>query len=216
MIRAVTGVLSCVAVVGCASAQAAVDANEFGFPAAASQRSIATATLYTSPDGGIYRNPDRLDVVMVVRHSEAVVAAHLGGVAALWRPLTALGDFTFVGVILHNNGKAWSDPQLNEIQIASDFAPSGTAAGPLKHFYHPMFPLALISASSSGSNCSLHTDAGASMLAVLVYPPLRAAGRIVWGIYDDFAVSVPFGGALANQPASWRVTACSAPEPPPP
>ncbi|MBV8194626.1 MAG: hypothetical protein JOY80_03780, partial [Candidatus Dormibacteraeota bacterium] len=149
---------------------------------------LASTTLSTSPDGGIYKNPDPLSVLLLSRESGDAVITELGGAASSWSSLTSLGDFTFVGLQIRNDGAAGSDPELNAVQIASDFAPDGTATGALRHFYHPMFPLAMISVQASDANCSLHLEPGASVVAVLMYPPIRATQEILWGVYQAFAV----------------------------
>jgi hypothetical protein len=114
---------------------------------------------------------------------------------------------------VRNSGAAESDPQLNGMQIAADFAPPGTDSGPLRHFYHPMFPLALLSIEPSDQSCTLHIDPGQAQIAVLVYPPISTAPSIVWGVYDDFAIRAPFGGGLPAAPQRWQLTPCTAPQP---
>ncbi len=200
---------ACATVVACEPGSAG--AARVSLPAGAS-RALATVTLYTSPDGGIYENPDHTEVRLVLRHAPGDVEAMLPGNG--WKPLDALGDFTFVGVSIRNDGKAGSDPQLNAVQIASDYAPDGTATGPLRHFYHPLFPLAVLSPGGSDSSCTVHVDPGQTVVVVLVYPPLRATATIVWGVYHSFAVRAPFGGALPPGSYAWRATACVPPQPP--
>lgn len=184
-------------------------------PTARSSSALASTILYTSPDGGIYQNPVHVEVRMVVRRSPDDVARLLPGGAASWQQLRTLGDFTFIGVVMRNEGKAGSDPQLNNVQIASDFAPGGTSSGPLRHFYHPLFPLALLSQGGSDASCSLHVDPAQSAVAVLVYPPVRPAPSIVWGVYKSFALRVGFGGALPDATYTWHATACTPPQAPP-
>ena len=182
------------------------------FPVGA-PRTLASATLYTSPDGGIYKNPDPLSVIMVTRLPATAVMHELGASAAAWTALTRFGDFTYVGVTVHNHGAAGSDPQLNAVQIASDFAPDGTGGGALRHFYHPMFPLALLSDQRSDSSCSIHLDPGHDAVVVLLYPPIRPTPSIVWGVYQDFAVRAALGGALPPGPHAWHISACTPPQP---
>ncbi|HKR99949.1 MAG TPA: hypothetical protein VJU79_10600 [Candidatus Dormibacteraeota bacterium] len=188
--------------------------DAFALPVS-SGATLASVTMKTSPDGGIYQNPDLVRVVMVTRHAVDAVAGRAGAVAAQWKQLHALGDFTFVGLSIKNNGKAWSDAALNASQIASDFAPDGTSSGALRHFYHPMFPLAMLSEKSSDSSCTLHIDPGETALAVLVYPPLRSTDHIVWGMYQDFAVQASFGGGVPDRSVQWQVNACVSPQPAP-
>jgi hypothetical protein len=200
----------------CASGQGlALTGATLHLPTAPTMRPLATTTMYTSPDGGIYQNPDPLDVVLLSRAPAAPIIDRLGPNVADWRSLNPLGDFTFVGVSIRNQGAAGSDLQLNIVQIASDFAPAGTTNGSLRHFYHPMFPLAMLSAGTSDANCSVHVDPGHSALAVLLYPPIRATPSIVWGVFDGFAITVPFGGAVPSAASAWHVTACEPPPAPP-
>ena len=199
-----------------ACASAPQHAVQLSLPRSASAHPLASTTLFTSPDGGIYQNPDHLDVQLVMRHAPDEVLQMLPGSAPSWQGLRGLGAFTFIGVAVRNDGKAGSDPQLNALQIASDFAPAGTASGPLRQYYHPMFPLAMLSAHVSDANCTLHVDPGEQAVAVLVYPPISASNSIVWGVYQSFALRLPFGGALTQIPAAWTATACLAPQAPPP
>jgi hypothetical protein len=189
-------------------------ASSFSLPMGRSA-SLAAATAYTSPDGGIYQNPDHVEVHMVVHKPVDSVAAMLPGALQQWQPLRSLGDFTFVGLTVRNDGKAFSDLQLNATQVASDYAPDGTSTGVLRAFYHPLFPLALLSVHGSDSSCTVHVDPGQTVVAVLVYPPLRQTDSIVWGVYHAFAVRAPAGGELPMGSYAWRATACTHPQPEP-
>lgn len=195
----------------CAGAAAPAVGPSLAFPTGAT-RSLAAATLYTSPDGGIYQNPDPVQVLMITRRPGAPIVRELGAPAAAWAALESLGDFTFVGVRIRDGGAAGSDPQLNSVQIASDYAPGAAASGPLRHFYHPMFPLALLSAATSDTNCGIHLDPGREAVVVLVYPPIRDTTSIVWGIYQAFALRAPLGGALPAGTGGWHATACTPPQ----
>lgn len=204
---------------GCGSnSGAAVTAAELGIATAApaAVTPLASATLYTSPDGGIYRNPDRADVVLAGSVDGAALAARLGAEAASWSQLDGLGPFTAIALRLRNDGKVGSDPALDDLQIASDFAPPGTAAGSLRHFYHPMWPIALVSDRPLQDSCAVHLDPGETALAVLVYPPVRRTGPLLWGRYGDFAVNVPLGGAAAAPGTGLHAATCSPPQAPPP
>ena len=172
---------------------------------------LSTATVATSPDGGIYRNPDHLEVMLVERHNVDAVAGQLGTASSSWSQLRGFGDFTLVGLRLRDDGKVSSDPQLSDLQMASDYAPSGTASGPLRHFYHPTFPLAMVADSNPGDSCSIHLDPGHSGVAILVYPPVNLPTTLVWGRLGDFVLSVPVGGALPPLAGPLHAEACSPP-----
>lgn len=195
---------------GCGSSVVGLDAG-LGLPQTASPVVLATTTIYTSPDGGIYRNPNRLDVVLVMRHSVAAIAAQLGSSASGWSVLERFGDFTLVAVQLRDNGKVSSDPQLNDLQMASDYAPEGTSTGPLRHFYHPTYPLAMVSTVKPGDGCSVHLDPGRSALAILVYPPVNLGRTMVWGAFGDFVLTVPTGGAVPVLDGTLQAVACVSP-----
>ena len=141
--RAAVATLLCALLVACAGATPAVSLKALGLPVGG--KALADVTISTSPDGGIYQNPDPMTVLMVRRASGNELIERGGPGAKGWDALKRYGDFTFVGIAVHNKGAAGSDPQLNAMQIAADYAPKGTASGPLSHFYHPMFPLALLS-----------------------------------------------------------------------
>ena len=193
-----------------------MDAARLGLvTSSASGAALATTTLYTSPDGGIYRNPDHVDVVLAGSVDGAALAAQLGSAASAWSQLQALGPFTAIALRLRDDGKIGSDPPLNDLQIASDFAPAGTAGGPLRHFYHPMWPLAVISDRPVQDQCAVHLEPGQVVTAVIVYPPVRRTGPLLWGRYQDFALHVPLGGAVSGLAQGLFAAACSAPQPPP-
>lgn len=194
-----------------ACASAAGPAASLSFPT--SHDPLASTTLYTSPDGGIYQNPDPLQVLMVRRQSAEPVMQQVGATAASWRGLEQYGEFTYVAVAISNRGAAGSDPELNNAQIASDFAPPGTESGSLRHFYHPMFPLAILRSQNSDVKCGMHLDPGKSTVMVLLYPPVSDADSIVWGMYQTFALRVPFGGGVPPGARAWHASACTPPQP---
>jgi hypothetical protein len=208
--RWLPALLAGAALVGCGS-QPTVSISGLGLPRSEHIDSLASATLTTSPDGGIYVNPDPLSVVLVGHLPMHPIADRVGS-SADWAGLSGLGDLTVVGFRLRNDGKAGSDPQLNTLQIASDLAPPGTSSGPLRHFYHPTYPLAGLSKVAIGSDCSVHIDPGEETTVVLVYPPIRATPAVTWGRYGDFALSLHRGGALPADTADLRVTACTPPD----
>lgn len=175
---------------------------------------LATTTLFTSPDGGIYQNPDPIKVLMVVRESADPVMHQLGAAASSWSVLQRFGDFTYVGIEIANHGQAGSDPQLNSAQIAVDYAPQGAAGGSLRRFYHPMYPLAVLRTMSSDVQCGAHIDPGHSVVMVLLYPPVSATDSIVWGMYQMFALRVPFKGGVPSA-TGWHAAACTPPQPQP-
>jgi hypothetical protein len=200
---------------GCGSGAAAIGSALIDLPRAA-PTPLSSTTVYTSPDGGIYRNPVRVEVLMVARRDVSSLAAKLGGSASGWSQLRRFGGFTLVAIRLRNQGKAWSEPELRDLQIASDFAPPGTAAGPLRHWYHPTYTLAAVADQPMSNQCQPHIDPGHSITVVLVYPPVVATHSIVWGRYQDFALRVPFGGGVAPlSSAHLHAALCPAPVPPP-
>lgn len=203
-----------VAVAGCGSGTA-FDATALGLPLSPTPHPLATATVATSPDGGIYKNPDHLEVLLVERHSVDLVAAKLGTSASGWSQLRSLGDFTLVGLRLRDDGKVSSDPQLGDLQMASDYAPAGTGTGSLRHFYHPTYPLAVVADSTPGSDCSIHLDPGHSGVVILVYPPVNLPSTMVWGRLGDFVLRVPVGGAMPSLDGGLHALACTPPAAPP-
>lgn len=198
---------------GCAGSTPTISLAALGLPQHG--RALADVTIHTSPDGGIYQNPDPMTVVMVERAPGDALIKQGGSEASAWTALRRFGDFTFVGIAVRNNGAAGSDPQLNAMQIAADYAPPATASGPFSRYYHPMFPLALLSLEPSDQSCTLHVDPGQTQLAVLAYPPITATSSIVWGVFDLFAIRAPFGGGLPGAPRDWRLTLCTPPQPGP-
>jgi len=199
---------------GCAGSPAAAPSNGLRLPTTQTVHTLAQTTVYTSPDGGIYQNPDPLQIIMVARAPASVLSGLLPSDGGVVTALQGLGDFTFIAVRIHNGGQAGSDQPFNVAQIASDFAPKGTDAGPLRQYYHPMFTLAMLSPFSSDSSCTVHVDPGQTSTVVLVYPPVDATATIVWGEYDDFALRAPFGGGLPPAATRWLATPCVPPTAP--
>ena len=197
----------------CGGASVALEAAGLDLPAASTPKPLASTTIYTSPDGGIYRNALHLDVLMLARRDVSTLAQRLG-TTQQWAPLRPLGAFTLVAIRMRNDGKAWSEPDVNDLQIASDYAPKQAQSGPLHAFYHPTYPLATVSDTRPGSECRPHLDPGQSTTIVLVYPPLDVpADGIVWGRYKDFALRIPTGGAvgmLNDRPVS--AASCTPPQ----
>ena len=211
--RAVLGLLASVTIIsGCAGGFSATTAT-LRFPT--STAALAATTLFTSPDGGIYQNPDPIRVLMVVRESADPVMHQLGSVTSSWSALQRFGAFTYVGIEIVNHGAAGSDPQLNSAQIAVDFAPAGTSSGSLRHFYHPTYPLAILRTQPSDVQCGVHLDPGHSAVMVLLYPPTTATESIVWGMYQTFALRVPFSGGVPSGGLAWHAAVCTPPQPQP-
>jgi hypothetical protein len=214
--RAATAALAAASLAACGSASAALGAQVIALPTAP-PAALGATTVDTSPDGGIYRNPLRLTVILVGRADARTLGERLGGAAAGWSPLQRFGPFTVVGFRLRNLGKAFSDPDVVDLQVASDYAPAGTASGPLRHFYHPTYPLAALSDLALGDACRPHLDPGQSATVVLVYPPVTAQGTLVWGRYREFALRLPFAGGVGTLlDGRLHAMACPPPAPPPP
>lgn len=188
-------------------------ASALNLPNSTAARPLGVATVYTSPDGGIYKNPDHVDITLVSRQDVDAVAQRTGQSAA-WQPLRTLGPFSVVGMRLRNDGKAGSEPSLNDLQLASDLAPDSTASGPLRHFYHPMFTLAVVSDQPIGDSCSVHLDPGQTASVLLVYPPIKPVASILWGRYNDFSVQAVLGGGLSFGSDQLHASACTPPQQP--
>jgi hypothetical protein len=195
----------------CGHSSRTIDAGGLGLPTGAATP-MASQQVATSPDGGIYRNPDQLDVLWVGSVDAGAVAARLG-TADAWSPLRPLGPMLGVGLRLRNDGKAGSSPALNDLQVASDQAPPGTDTGALRTFYHPTFPLAALSDIALTGDCTVSLDPGQAATVVLLYPPTAAGQRIVWGRYSEFALALHRGGGLGGVPAGLQAAACSPPQP---
>jgi hypothetical protein len=213
--RAVLGAAALLAAAGCGSGGGpTLAASALGLPSTgAGERQLASTHVDTSPDGGIYVNRDDLDVVLLTTVDPAPIAARLGDRVAGWPALRALGRFTLLGLRLRNQGKAASEPALNDLQVASDFAPDGTSTGPLRHLYHPTYPLAALSDQGIAGNCTVHLDPGQTATVLLVYPPLRPAATYLWGRYQRFALDLRPGGGAALA-GDLHAAACTPPEPP--
>jgi hypothetical protein len=194
------------ALTACGGGGVGLQSALLGLPTTAPQNPLASTTTYTSPDGGIYRNPLHLDVLLVARRDGRALAQQLG---AAWHDLDTLGDLTVVAFRLHNTGKAFSDPEVRDLQIASDYAPSQAEAGPLHHYYHPTYALAAVSTSKLDSSCRPHLDPGQSIVVVLVYPPVQVPSNgIVWGRYQEFALRLPSGGGATLGDAALYAALC--------
>jgi hypothetical protein len=203
-----------VALAGCGGVGPTLPAAALGLPAtAATAAPLASTRVATSPDGGIYLNWDDLSVVLLTTAEAEPIAARLGDRAAEWPALRPLGRLTLLGIRLRNEGKAASEPGLDDLQVASDYAPEGTATGPLRHLYHPTFPLAVLSERAIAGNCSVHLDPGQTATVLLVYPPLRPSPSYLWGRFQRFAMELRPGGT-AGALGDLHVAACTPPPPP--
>lgn len=211
--RAATAAAIAAIAAGCGHDSRTIDSADLGLPTAAASP-MASQQVATSPDGGIYRNPDQLDVVWVGSVDVDAMAARLG-TGQTWSPLRALGPMLAVGLRLRNDGKAGSEPALNDLQVASDQAPPGTDTGVLRGFYHPTFPLAALSDLPLSGDCTVNLDPGQSATVVLVYPPTAAGPRIVWGRYTEFALALHRGGGLGDVPSGLHAAVCTPPQPQP-
>jgi hypothetical protein len=204
-----------VALAGCGGAGPTLPPAALGLPATAAPAApLATTRVATSPDGGIYLNWDDLAVILLTTADPTPITARLGDRASEWAALRPLGRLTVLGIRLRNDGKAASEPGLDDLQVASDYAPDSTASGPLRHLYHPTFPLAALSDRAIAGNCSVHLDPGQAATVLLVYPPLRPSPSYLWGRYQRFALELRPGGA-AGALGDLHVAACSPPQPPP-
>jgi hypothetical protein len=216
--RIAAALAAATAITACGTSAIALQPAGLDLPTSATPRPLASTTVYTSPDGGIYRNPIHLDVLMVTRRDVGALAQRLGTTDA-WAPLKPLGSFTLVAIRMRNDGKAWADPDVKDLQIAADYAPQQAASGPLHAFYHPTYPLATVSDTAPPSgDCRPHLDPGQSSVVVLVYPPEQIPhDGIVWGRYQEFALRVPQGGGVTTMTdRSVSATLCPAIQPPPP
>jgi hypothetical protein len=203
---AVLAVLAAWLLAGCGS-QASVDPSSLGIPDAPHPPVLGTATYHTSPDGGIYDNPDPLRVTLVGRIPLRGLAANLGA-QRQWASLAPFGALTVVGFQIRNAGLAGSDPQLDELQIASSLwstcaaggegalCPRGVSRATFDRFYYPAFPLAGLSTVKVGSQCQIHIDPGQTVTVVLVYPPIRSTTYLTWGEYGTFALELSLGGGI--------------------
>ncbi|TMD91473.1 MAG: hypothetical protein E6I76_18990 [Chloroflexi bacterium] len=174
---------------------------------------LASTRVATSPDGGIYVNWDDLSVVLLTTTEAAPIADRVGGLAGTVAALRPLGRFTLIGVHLRNRGKVGSEPALNDLQVASDYAPEGTSSGPLRHLYHPTFPLAALSTQAIAGDCTVHLDPGQTATVLLLYPPLRPAASYLWGRFDGFSLDLHPGGRAEDADGDLHVARCTPPQP---
>jgi hypothetical protein len=181
-----------------------------GLPHATRPPTLGSTTYTTSPDGGIYINPDPLHVTLVGRIPMEPLAQRLGA-EDRWAPLRGLGELTVVGLQLGNSGLAGSDPQLNALQEAGNLYPAGASRSTIAAFYHPAFPLAGLSSVAINGDCGVHLDPGQTATVVLVYPPIRSTTYITWGEYGDFTIDLPLGGAVPVS-GTLRASICAPPD----
>jgi hypothetical protein len=196
--------------------------SALGLPVAGDPATLGTGTYDTSPDGGIYTNPDPIHVTLVGRIPMDPLAQQLGA-AKQWAPLRGLGELTAVGFQLTNSGLAGSDPQLDDLQIASSswstcaagspsaLCPVGVSRATFNQFYYPAYPLAGLSTVGIDGNCSVSVDPGQTVTVVLVYPPIRSTTYLTWGEFGSFAIALPLGGRIANS-GPLRANICVPPD----
>jgi hypothetical protein len=208
-------------VAGCGG-QPNLSAAQVGLPSASHPRTLASATYDTSPDGGIYINPDPIHVTLVGRIPIEPLARQIGA-EKQWAPLESLGELTAVGFQLTNNGLAGSNPELDSLQIASSswetceagaasaLCPEGVSRSTFNQFYYPAYPLAGLSTVSIDGSCSINLDPGQTATVILVYPPIRSTTYLTWGEYGTFAVALPLGGAI-TETSALRANICVPPD----
>ncbi|MGO8687735.1 MAG: hypothetical protein ACLQT7_11275 [Candidatus Dormibacteria bacterium] len=199
-----------------------LSAAQLGLPSSGHPRTLASATYDTSPDGGIYVNPDPIHVTLVGRIPMEPLAQRIGA-EKQWAALQGLGQLTAVAFQLTNSGLAGSSPQLDSLQIASSswatcqagsasaLCPEGVSRSTFDRFYYPAYPLAGLSTVSIDGSCSVSIDPGQTATVVLIYPPIRSTTYVTWGEYGTFAVALPLGGAITGT-ASLRANICVPPD----
>lgn len=215
-------VLLAVTLLAACGTQSTVSPSSLGIPDAQHPAVLGSATYHTSPDGGIYDNPDPIRVTLVGRIPLRTLASRLGA-ERQWSALGRYGPLTAVGFRIHNAGLAGSDPQLDDLQIASSswsactsggqgaLCPPGVSRATFDRFYYPAFPLAGLSTVSVGSQCQVHLDPGQTATVVLVYPPIRSTAYVTWGEYGSFAIALPLGGGIPPA-GDLRVSLCTSPQ----
>ncbi len=202
--------------------QPTLSAAQVGVPSGAHPRTLASATYSTSPDGGIYVNPDPIHVTLLGRIPMGPLAEQLHA-QKTWAPLAGLGDLTAVGFRLTNAGLAGSSPELDDLQIASSswatceagaaaaLCPPGLSRSTFNQFYYPAYPLAGLSTVAIDGSCSVSVDPGQTVTVVLIYPPIRTTTYVTWGEYGTFAVALPLGGAVPDA-TQLRANICVPPD----
>jgi hypothetical protein len=202
--------------------QPTISAAQVGVPSGGHPPTLASATYTTSPDGGIYVNPDPIHVTLMGRIPMGPLAEQLHTQAA-WAPLAGLGDLTAVGFRLTNAGLAGSNPELDDLQIASSswatceagaaaaLCPPGVSRSTFDQFYYPAYPLAGLSTVAIDGSCSVSIDPGQTVTVILIYPPIRSTAYVTWGEYGTFAVALPLGGAVTGA-TQLRANICVPPD----
>ncbi len=210
------------ALVAACGGQTSLSASQLGLPSAGHPKVLASATYDTSPDGGIYINPDPIHVTLLGHVAMEPLAQQIGA-QKQWAALTGLGPLTAVAFQLTNNGLAASNPELNSLQIASSswatcqagtasaLCPDGISRSTFNQFYYPAYPLAGLSTVAIDGSCSVNIDPGQTITVVLLYPPIRSTSYVTWGEYGTFAVALPVGGAVAAT-SGLRANICVPPD----
>ena len=219
---------ACLALAGLAGLVAAcggqpsLSAAQVGLPSAGHPPTLASATYDTSPDGGIYVNPDPIHVTLVGRIPLEPLAQQIGA-QKQWAALEGLGPLTVVGFQLTNSGLAGSSPELDSLQIASSswtacqagaasaLCPVGVSRSTFNQFYYPAYPLAGLSTVSIDGSCSVSVDPGQTVTVILIYPPIRSTSYLTWGEYGTFAVALPLRGAVTDA-TQLRANICVPPD----
>ena len=215
--------VSAVAIVSACGGPTTLSASQLGVPQAGHPRTLASATYDTSPDGGIYTNPDPIHVTLVGRIPMEPLAQTVGA-GSQWAALRGLGDLTVVGFQLTNSGLAGSNPELDSLQIASSswatceagstgaLCPEGLSKSTFNKFYYPAYPLAGLSSVAIDGSCSVNVDPGQTVTVILIYPPIRTTSYVTWGEYGTFAVALPLGGGVAADTGALRANICVPPD----
>jgi len=221
-VRACLGAALLLPLVAACGGQPSLTLAGLGVPIQSHPSILGHNTYETSPDGGIYVNPDPIKVTLVGRIPMEPLAQQLKA-GHQWAALSGLGDLTVVGFQLSNAGLAGSSPQLNNLQIASSswatcesgtggaLCPPGVSRSVFNQFYYPAYPLAGLSTISIDGSCSISVDPGQTATVLLVYPPIRSTSYLTWGEYGTFAIALPLGGGLPPAP-NLRASVCAQPD----
>lgn len=178
-------------------------------PTYAGGAALGSGKLYTSPDGGIYVNPDRLTVSAVVTGK----AGNLGGIVGVsnFSKLATFGPYTYVVMTVTNLGQGVSTPQFNDTQLAVELAPPAALHGPTSSLYSPIFPIGLLSSVPIQSSCAINLNPGQKVWVVLMYPPIQSSAKfpsVVWGEYQDFQLTLARYNHAASLPDTLYAGSC--------
>ncbi len=195
------------------SAARAVTALRTGMPVRHAAKSLDTALVTSTPDGGFYVDPTYLHFYYLRKVSLANVTPLLSGSERRDAgTLQGLGPLLEVVAVATNPGASTTAVDLTqavlESQHTSKLVPAGVRSAVQQSYYQPIRPILVLS-SYRLDVCSADVNPGATVWMLAVFPPVRSSAPLalvdpefVQPAAHGFYVPVGRGGLPTSVPTT--------------